>query len=649
MFQDIEKPSSKVCSFTTQNLQKALVSDNTTKPGVVMTAQRLEKVVTNQQQEDPNGPLTPQAPGKFLLNKENLDTPADIFRLDVPSLVNLLQTIESQFSLEILLKHRELRLIDQEIAKCQIALEQLRRCQVIPYPAMSSRFEDMQSVSSGLGPVCEDKVSHPSPWGVTDGPYSRHYAQWLIPDPAFNARIAENTAPRISGKVVLDHRATRGSAAEKNYSSGHSPPQCGSAGARLHALPHGYPDLREDKGPMIIKRSTDGKMVKLVCLDCRRDNFNSVQGFINHCRIAHSRGFASHDAAAIASGEELGLDDAGTTIGDSNVINNAGTAAVHPLIKSANVAKSSKPLTPNPAFRQRKSTLKMNETRFPTASSVKPKLSKTGLQDFIDFTACPQTPYLSSFFAQTRQSVNLREMVSQAKIRSDIGILSDNEDGDLEHGGGVQKPPEALDPQSPLVQGDIHRGRVPAQAVVSSGPLEVSPIKEITHEIQESEPLPEYNQQPLYPAPYSIPSLATQHPQPAHSLVVNSPSLNFSPSNMESHPAPSLVSDDGDCENTHSESESPTSTDSDEEDHYLDIEVEEPDGPIGTLEGSTSAALSLDSPGKPQASSARCTSSLGPPVTVRAATVHSRHVSFVDAGRRAPMNEQRGAIRKNKK
>ena len=34
--------------------------------------------------------------------------------------------IESQFSLEILLKHDELRLINQELAKCQAALEQLR-------------------------------------------------------------------------------------------------------------------------------------------------------------------------------------------------------------------------------------------------------------------------------------------------------------------------------------------------------------------------------------------------------------------------------------------------------------------------------------------------------------------------------------------
>lgn len=43
----------------------------------------------------------------------------------------LQQIIEHQFNLEILMKHRELRLIEQELAKCQIALEQLRRCEIV--------------------------------------------------------------------------------------------------------------------------------------------------------------------------------------------------------------------------------------------------------------------------------------------------------------------------------------------------------------------------------------------------------------------------------------------------------------------------------------------------------------------------------------
>src|SRR5207244_3405736 len=37
-------------------------------------------------------------------------------------LARLRQAIDSQFSLEILLKHNELRLIEQELAKCQIAM-----------------------------------------------------------------------------------------------------------------------------------------------------------------------------------------------------------------------------------------------------------------------------------------------------------------------------------------------------------------------------------------------------------------------------------------------------------------------------------------------------------------------------------------------
>src|SRR4051812_5648940 len=37
---------------------------------------------------------------------------------------------------------------------------------------------------------------------------------------------------------------------------------------------------------------------RLQCIDCGRSNFGSAQGFINHCRLAHGRDFATHDLAA---------------------------------------------------------------------------------------------------------------------------------------------------------------------------------------------------------------------------------------------------------------------------------------------------------------------------------------------------------------
>lgn len=65
-------------------------------------------------------------------------------------------------------------------------------------------------------------------------------------------------------------------------------------------------------------RMSDGKMIKLVCLDCRRSNFYNAEGFINHCDIAHSRQFLSLKAAIEAYGEEVDMDMEGDP-GESSV------------------------------------------------------------------------------------------------------------------------------------------------------------------------------------------------------------------------------------------------------------------------------------------------------------------------------------------
>ena len=196
------------------------------------------------------------------------------------------QVISQQINLEILLKHDELRLIDQELAKCQTALEQLRRCTEVPYPS-TNLFE---GVSSGRGPANRNSFSgrlpsSPAPWGVADGPYSRHYSQWLLPDSRFDG--GEPEAPTAaSGKRPAKGRI-RGSFAEDHSLGVQSRSQRGS---QLKSLPAGYGQPKEKvSGPLLLKRKSDGVMVRLVCQDCGRHDFGSAQGFINHCRIGHTR------------------------------------------------------------------------------------------------------------------------------------------------------------------------------------------------------------------------------------------------------------------------------------------------------------------------------------------------------------------------
>ncbi|KAK2934282.1 hypothetical protein FoTM2_005528 [Fusarium oxysporum f. sp. vasinfectum] len=177
--------------------------------------------------------------------------------------------IRHQFGLEILLKHDELRLINQELAKCQVALEQLRRCHLIPYPVNCPTPEQMLNVSAGKGPAIQSRPGEAvprwaPPFGVVDGPYARHYAKWLIPDPSFDGIQPEwHFTPEASRARAsfAEGRTTRNSFTESGTSlkarSGR-----GAGSQKLQSLSSGYPQPKDKAGPCILKRA-DGKTVKL--------------------------------------------------------------------------------------------------------------------------------------------------------------------------------------------------------------------------------------------------------------------------------------------------------------------------------------------------------------------------------------------------
>ena len=564
----------------------------------------------------------------------------------------LRQTIESQFSLEILLKHKELRLIDQEFAKCQVALEQLRRCQIIPYPATSSVFRDFQAASSGSGPSFNNRAPYAPPWGVTNGPYSRHYERWLIPDSAFDENVVETPqTPAGFGKTLAD-RPTRGSKSEKGIVASKSRSQRGSTSARLKALPHGYPEPKEEKGPMIVKRSSDGKMVKLVCLDCRRSNFNSAQGFINHCRIAHSRQFLSHDAAIEASGEEI---DPDTEAGLSEMSGSQTTASaglVHPLIRSAHLARNNSPTeTANASSRRKRSQASSPLVSQPAVTTNTPQAmfvaNRRGLgisgdprSDPAPFIPSPQTPHLSALLARMGHGGDLDELVTEATTRPEVDLttLSDEEDGSDDEEGVVNTTQNLEVPQSRSTRGVLRGGGGESFNRTTRSP---TPSQQISSHpslpnVASQRPayLPNITQHAPYPSPYETIDRAGHHGHHTSMLDHQSP-LNLSPNTIESHTAPSLVSDDGDYENTHSESEAPSSAEADDEDHYIHAEVMDHDD-MDLGEGSSgSQEHHLALGGKPHGPSAgRRSSAMRPPTAIHHGATEERHVSFASPQRR---------------
>jgi ADA HAT complex component 1 len=475
-----------------------------------------------------------------------------------PDKEKLRQTLNSQISLEILLRHDELRLIDQEIAKCQIALEQLRRCTEIPYPTTKLS----PSVSQGQGPAIRSsrvtmQPESPAPWGVTDGPYTRHYAKWLLPDPLFDGgdlpgRTGLNSQ---AGKTPIKGRSTRGSFADSSTPAGNSKAQ---RAGKFQALSSGYPQPKDRIGPMTQKRKSDGLLVKLVCPDCRRDNFSSAQGFINHCRIAHSRNFASHDAAADACGEPVDVDEAGVVVGSEALLTGSMVGLVHPLIYTAHLPKQES---------HRKAS-----SPGPSAGTSIPSVTKPW-QPYVanpaepcpapHLTPSPLTPNLSTMMQRQGAKLDLQGFVNAmtAAVPMDDSSGSEGEDDEVvsmpegaplgrhPHVTPSMQPPRSTMSEQSKTNSNSWKGLNNLRVLQRpSTQFSVPPVQARTENISGS---------PLVP-----------------DLPVND--VEVSPTN-EANQAPSLVDDDGDDDyEAHSPSYS-VSGSVDTENPDLDFEIEDGD------------------------------------------------------------------------
>lgn len=497
----------------------------------------------------------------------------------------LKQIIRTELNMAILLKHNELRLIDQEIAKTQIALEQLRRCHEIPYPTNTPSLD----VTYGTGPYVRPPgrkrlPPSPAPWGVTNGPYTRHYAKWLLPDPNFDGGEMPLQAVSASpaAKNPTKGRSTRGSFTDTPTVGAKSRPVRGTS-SNLQALSSGYPQPKGSSGPMIQKRKSDGLMVKLVCLDCRRSDFSSAQGFINHCRIAHNRSFASHDAAADACGEPVETDESGAVIG-SDIPSVSTASLVHPLIRSAHLLKNQPAsltgtsLTNSPVANAPPSA----PLPSPSPRSLKRKrgrkaesASETTISSFIP---APATPHLSSLLKARGSSLNLQDAVSDAQTLVDFDDSSEDE-SDVE---APSTPPANVHGGLTLRGGNAsthgHVGRLP-RSTMSPIPLDRPSSRKGLEKPRGRKPnlfFPPSLPTPSPPQPYSEPNEER-----------NSDPVEPSPTN-DSNQAPSLVSDSDNDDYevaSVSESSSPGSSADSAADDDLDVEVEvedyenEPAGP----------------------------------------------------------------------
>jgi ADA HAT complex component 1 len=362
--------------------------------------------------------------------------------------------------------------------------------------------------------------------------------------------------------------------------AGKTRPQRGSTGAKHTALPSGYPMNKEKPGPMLIRRKSDGVLVKLVCLDCRRDNFSSTQGFINHCRIAHNRNFASHDAAAMACGQSVQVDDSGVVVGGAAepTANPTIPGYVHPLIRSELATPIQAPPTPAKDFVTPSKPTVINTVATPPATDpTRRQSAPVRLPPNPSFLASPATPHLSALMKSRGAGLDMSQLVKEFQQPVDLGAFSD-EESDTDDSRTVTQD------LSPRV------GRLPMRMPVGQA---VEP--ESRKALDRAHPMEQ--QTPSRPHSFLDISLAGQaQALESHSDMDHS---HLSPHAIESNQAPSLVSDDEDDYEAASDSDSPPSSEADEEEQefrHIQVEDDERAAAPTTTEAKPGPSLATPAP-----------------------------------------------------
>ncbi|KAF6839815.1 hypothetical protein CMUS01_04155 [Colletotrichum musicola] len=522
--------------------------------------------------------------------------------------------IQYQFGLEILLKHNELRLINQELAKCQVALEQLRRCHLIPYPTACPTPEQMLDISSGKGPALQNRPGEAvpqwaPPFGVVDGPYARHYAKWLIPDPKFDGMQPEwyPVAEAARSRGSVEGRTTRNSMSDLSGANKHRAVR-GAAGQKLQALSSGYPQPKEKAGPCTLKRS-DGQMVKLVCLDCNRENFSSTQGFINHCRIAHRRDFKSHEEAAVHCGHPIEINECGGIVGEEKPAAPAPAVApglVHPFAQAD--------MTPEHAYVALRSriadSLKLyREGKLPGVTSIpgapaKTEPAKPVAEKPRNFVASTDAPFLSRFMQSRNFNGNLGDLVNEAKeeMSLDEPTSPGEESEDVEMAPGSPNKPVV-----PAARIPAPAMRVPARAVMS--PVALASTTRPTSSKGRVSNLGFASPPMSSPDKEEAPRLMMLHDEDVDM------DADLSPNTMVSNNAPSLVSDDGEYDDSDDGSSEAGVSDRMDAESVSDV---------------AEITLDEDHEGRPLAHH-RETSSVGSGTAMRLKKDENKHVTFVSS------------------
>lgn len=339
----------------------------------------------------------------------------------------IIDRIDANICLKTLEKHNELRLIEAEIGKAQIALEQLRRVKIIPFPEVTRSPTTIDNVVTGKGPTLEPepglgRPKHPTPFGVADGPYARHYARWLIPDETFDPSPPSRLS-RISTALSPVSGPGRKRASLEEQTPVRAPKR--SSTNQIPQLP--TVTISIDGSPLLVVQRDDSEWVKVVCRICGKRNAANLQGFTNHTRIAHSITYPNHKEAIKDCGQQLDEHESAqvsATVALQRSSTSQPAADSTPLRAAKPVVQT---LVQHSSAGQSKSgqhalnkfhSQDWRHSQPATSKIEAPARSKQAAGG--GFVSSQDTPYLSQKLAKQGCNIDLRHLVTSSKLRVDL-------------------------------------------------------------------------------------------------------------------------------------------------------------------------------------------------------------------------------------
>jgi len=280
--------------------------------------------------------------------------------------------------------------------------------------------------------------------------------------------------------------------------------------------------------------------VKLVCIDCHRWDFSSTQGFINHCRIAHARDFKSHELAAVHCGHPIEVDENGGIIGDDSKPAVAAAAAaaaaavtaapsaaptasglVHPLVRDE--AASETDAYKAVLSRIRASLDLYHSGKLPGVRAI-PKAPTPPRSKLVESS---ETPFLSQLMRKKKLGGDLHSQVQDAKTQIDWGLAYQTDDDDRERLSSEELDSSLSAARTPAVM------RMPARSAArqessAAGAAPPSSTKK--------------SRGPMSSASLDFSDLP--------GIFDDDMDVDLSPNTIASNNAPSLVSDDGEYDDS---------------------------------------------------------------------------------------------------